>query len=103
MNMGPANFLLGVIVGQVSGAWVYWRVRRRYDDRRFREFAARGSEAFVMTVVASAIFIPLRVHEWLTGPGSSWMVSVFMAACFGIGQAILFKGFPLRPPPSVSE
>jgi hypothetical protein len=68
--MGVAAFLIGTVAGQIAGAWAYLRVRRTQEPRR--ELLAATMAGLVTTGVASAVYIPLGVHEWLGGVGSSW-------------------------------
>jgi hypothetical protein len=93
--MGVAGFIIGSVGGQFAGAWVYWQIRGDGPEREARAAAAAG---LVTMVIASAIYIPLRVHTWVGGTDAPWGVSVFLGLCMGLCQGILFRGRPLPPP-----
>ena len=97
--MGTPGFIIGTLAGQLSGAWVYWRIRGNTPEPSTREFDAAWAAGLVTTVVASAVYIQLGVHTWVGGAGTSWGMSVFLGICAGICQGILFRGRPLRPRP----
>ena len=97
--MGPLGFVIGTMVGQLSGAWVYWRVRGTGQEPVRHEAQAATAAGVVAAVVASAVYIVLDVHIWALGEGAPWGVSVFIGVCLGLCQAILFRGRPLRPRP----
>ena len=86
------GFIIGMLGAQFAGSWAYWRVRANRP-----EWLAASAAGLVATIVGSLIYIPLHVHDWLGGQGSSWGLSIFMALCVGICQGALFKGRPLRP------
>jgi hypothetical protein len=94
--VGVAGFLLGTAVGQLAGAWLYWRVRASHELIA-REFQAATAAGITTTVVASALYIPLHVHSWIGGEGTPWAASIFLALCMGICQGALFRGRPLGP------
>jgi hypothetical protein len=94
--MGLAGFLLGTAIGQLAGAWLYWRVRASHELIP-REFQAATVAGITTTVVASALYIPLQVHTWIGGEGTFWGASVFLALCMGICQGALLRGRPLGP------
>ncbi len=64
--MGVAGFVLGTLAGQFAGAWVYWRIRGNSPPPANREYDAAMAAGFVTTIVASAIYVPLGVHTWLS-------------------------------------
>ena len=97
--MGMAGFIIGTVAGQFSGAWAYWRIRGKSAASPDREFDAAWAGGLVATVVASAIYVPLGVHIWIGGSGTSWGASVFLGVCMGLAQGMLFRGRPLRPRP----
>jgi uncharacterized membrane protein (DUF2068 family) len=78
---------------------VYWQIRGDNPRPAKSETRATAAAGLVTTVIASAIYIPLDVHTWVGGEGTSWGASVFLALCMGICQALLFRGRPLRPRP----
>ncbi len=99
--MGVGGFIIGSVVGQIAGAWTYWRIREKAPGPAMREAGAAVAAGLVTAVTASAVYIPLGVHTWLLGNGAPWGMSVFMGLCVGICQGGLLRGRPLRPPPSV--
>lgn len=94
--MGVAGFVLGTLAGQIAGAWVYWRVRASREPV-VHEFQAATAAGIATTIVASALYIPLRVHTWIGGEGTHWGASVFLGLCMGICQGALFRGRPFGP------
>ena len=96
--MGVAGFIIGTVAGQFSGAWAYWRIRNHAGSAD-PEFDAAWAAGLVTTVIASAFYIPLGVHTWVAGDGAPWGLSVFLGACMGICQGMLFRGRPLRARP----
>lgn len=96
--MGAAGFLIASVAGQLSGAWVYWRVRGATETRPSTELRAATASGFVTALIASAAYIPLGIHTWAGGTGTHWGLSVFLGICLGICQAVLFRGSPLAPP-----
>ena len=86
------GFILGSVIAQFAGAWAYHTSKRRLA---FSELPAAVVAGLVTTVIASIIYIPLHVHDWVAGPGSSWGSSVFLGLCMGIIQGVLFRGRPL--------
>ncbi len=97
--MGAGGFIIGTVASQFSGAWVYWRIRGPGAVSPNREYDAAMVAGLVTTVVASAIYILLGVHNWLDGDGASPGLSVFLGLCAGVCQGMLLRGRPLRPPP----
>ena len=98
--MGLAGFIFGSLAGLFSGAWVYGHVGDDSPVTVKHQLRAAAAAGLVTTVIASAIYIPLRVHIWVGGDGTSWGASVFLALCMGICQGILFRGRPLSHRPS---
>ena len=86
------GFIVGSVIAQFAGAWAYHASKRRLA---FTEVPAAIAAGFVTTVVASAVYIPSHVHDWVAGPGSSWGSSVLLGLCMGIMQGVLFRGRPL--------
>jgi hypothetical protein len=91
---GIVGFVLGTMAAQFAGAWTYRTAKRRLA---LGEVKAAITSGLATAVVAASAYIPFDVHEWLGGRGVSWDVSVFMAVCMGIAQAVLFRGRPLEP------
>ncbi len=83
------DFVIGTVAGQFAGAWVSWRIRRR------AEWIRRTSAGLVTAVVATGIYLPLRVHTWAGGEGASRALSPFLGVCIGICQGVLWRGRPL--------
>ena len=96
-----AGFIVGTIVGQFCGAWVYWRVRGNRSGPAMREALAATAAGLVTAAIATAVYVPLDVHTWLGGLGAPWGASAFLAVMMGVCQALLFRGRPLRPTTSV--
>jgi len=96
--VGAVSFLLGSIVGQLSGAWVYWRVRSAVQSARTAELGAAAVSGAVTAVIASAAYLGLGIHTWAGGVDAHWGLAVFLGVCLGICQAVLFRGNPLAPP-----
>ena len=96
-SAGVGIFALGTLAGQVTGAWVYRRVRGVGTVPKSHELYAATSAGLVTTVVASLVFLPLGLHKWLGSQGSTWPASIFIGLCIGICQAVLFRGRPLAP------
>jgi uncharacterized PurR-regulated membrane protein YhhQ (DUF165 family) len=88
------GFILGTILGQFAGAWAYWQARRTDASSRRAEWLAAAAGGLVSTLVASAVYVALGVHIWLSGEGTSWGASVFLAVCMSLVQAVLFRGRP---------
>jgi hypothetical protein len=65
--MGLLGSMIGTIAGQLAGAWAYWRVRSRPSKPPEGELSARLVAGFVTTIVASLLYVPLGVPEWLGG------------------------------------
>ena len=86
------GFIVGSIIAQVAGAWSFHASKKRLA---FTEAPAALVAGFTTTVIASAVYIPLHVHDWAAGPGASWGISVFLGLCMGILQGVLFRGRPL--------
>jgi len=86
------GFIVGSVIAQFAGAWAYHASKRRLA---FTELLAAIAAGLVTTVVASALYIPFHVHDWLAGPGSSWGSSVFLGLCMGVIQGVLLRGRPL--------
>jgi hypothetical protein len=91
------GFIVGTIVGQFCGAWVYWRVRGKNPGPAMREALAAAAAGLVTAAIATAVYVPLDVHSWLGGIGAPWGASAFLALIMGVCQAVLFRGRPLRP------
>ena|SRR2546425_1871391 len=88
------GFIIGSFVSQFAGAWAYWWVRGKDSSSTAPQWLAATAGGLAYTVVASAIYIPLHVHTWLGGEGTSWGASVFIAVCMALVQAILLPGRP---------
>jgi len=91
------GFIVGTIAAQLAGSWLYWQVRGADPQRRRPEWLAATAAGTLAAVVATAIYVPLRVHTWVGGSGTSWAASIFLGLCMGIVQAVLFRGRPLGP------
>ncbi len=92
------GFILGTLAAQLTGSWLYWRVRAATSARPRSELTAATAAGLLAAAVASAIYLPLDVHTWIGGPGTSWGASVFLGICMGIIQGVLFRGRPFGPP-----
>jgi hypothetical protein len=90
--VGVLGVVIGVMAGQLCGAFIYQRI----NTRPGRKIIASVAAGLVTVLCASPVFIAFSVHRWLAGPEASWGASVFLAVCFGICQGVLFKDRPLR-------
>lgn len=93
MVPGIIAFIIGTVLAQFAGAFAYRRLHRSPSVTEPVRAAATG---LLTAIVATGLYIPLRVGEWLSG-AEDWRVSVFLALCIGICQAVLFKGRPSLP------
>jgi len=91
------GFIVGTIAGQLAGSWTYWRVRGTGPTPTHPEWWSATAAGLVAAVAAAVLYLALNVHIWLGGVGSSRGLSLFLALCMGICQAVLFRGRPLRP------
>ena len=94
MPIGEIGTLVGLIVALPAGAYAYRRARAALGPGRML-LAPAAVSMLVTAVVATAIFVPMRVHDWLGG--QDWRSSAFLAVCFGIVQGILGKDKPRLP------
>ncbi len=101
-SAGVGGFIVGTLVGQFAGAWVYWRTRNALEGHAGRELWAGTAAGLLTAVVATAIYIPLGAHLWLAGAGAPWTAAAFLGACIGICQGVLFRGRPLGRTPGKS-
>jgi hypothetical protein len=92
MPLGEIGTVVGLIIAMPGGAFVYRRVHARLAPRRRSRIIAGFAGGLVTALLASAVFIPTRVHVWLGG--YDWRSSVFLAVCFGIIQGALLKENP---------
>ncbi len=86
------GFILGTVLAQFAGAWSYHASKKHLG---FTEVRAALAAGLTTTVVASALYLPFHVHDWIAGPGATWGVAVFLGLCIGILQGVLFRGRPL--------
>ena len=92
------GFIIGTLAAQLAGSWIYWQIRSPEASPPRSEWVAGGAAGLMAALVASAIYIPLGVHTWLGGEGSTWGLSIFLGVCIGICQGALFRGRPMGPP-----
>jgi hypothetical protein len=103
MFPGLAGFIIGTLAAQIVGASVYRRLVAVSQPKRLAAPIRALLTGLVTGVVATAVYIPLHVQEWISG-NSDWRVSAFLGLCIGTCQALLFKDRPrLRPARSQSK
>jgi hypothetical protein len=92
--LGLFGFVLGTVAGQLSGAFAYHWTKTTLG---WSEIGAAAASGVATSLIAALVYVPLRVHDWAGGSGSSAGLSAFLAVCMGLVQAVLFRGRPLPP------
>ena len=67
MPLGEIGTVVGLIIAMPGGAFVYRRVHARLAPRRGSRMIAGFAGGLVTALLATAVFIPMRVHVWLGG------------------------------------
>ena len=96
-SLGVVGFIIGSIMGQFAGAWTYLRTKLALQAFWYREIVSALLAGLVTALIATAVYVPLGVHIWITQrQDAPWAAAAFLGVCMGICQGVLFRDRPAR-------